>query len=232
MIASEVRSVMAGGVVLAQNKRLVVRSPMLLGVVCAQLPGNRVAVQLDGRTANVTADEVGGVALRDAVTRSWTYQDATWANMYQAPASAAAACAANGADTVGAYGDYHVFSHFNSYFGGLPAVGSIVMFYREMEYKYATSAMDPTATALYRGPYGGTLLEFATGMDSTAQFQYRTGGSTYATSVTGASLSLIDAVHVEARARRKPETGVASPWPWSCSCSSPSRWRGRRASRS
>ena len=206
-VASEVRSVMAGGVVLAQNKRLVVRSPMILGVVCG-LPGsNRAVVQVDGGVANITTDDVAGVALRDSVTGAWTYQDAGWGDMYQAGGTPAATCAANGADTLGASADFMTFRRFNSYFGGLPPVGSIVMFYRAVEYKFATSAMDPALTALYRGPYGGTLLEFATGMDSTAQFEYRTGGSTYATSVTGGLLALIDAVHIEARARRRPATG-------------------------
>ena len=207
VIASEVRSVMAGGIVVAQNKRLVVRSPMILGVVCG-LPGsNQVSVQIDGGTANVTTDDVGGVALRNDATGEWTYQDADWNDMYQAGLTPADYCAANGADTVGAIGDFMTFQRFNTYFGAVPPVGSIVMIYRAVEYNFAASAMDPSATALYRGPYGGTLLEFATGMDSTAAFQYRTGGSTYATSVTGASLDLIDAIHIEARARRRPQTG-------------------------
>lgn len=207
MIASEVRSVMAGGVVLAQNKRLVIRSPMVLGVVCGQMSGSHVAVQVDGGTANITTDDVAGVALRDSVTGSWTYQDADWGDMHQSSHTPAASCAGNGADTVGAYADFLTFKRFKQYFGTLPPVGSIVMFYRAVEYKYTTSAMDPTTTALYRGPYGGTLVEFATGMDSTAAFTYRTGGSTYATSVTGGSLSLIDAIHIEARARRRPQAG-------------------------
>ena len=206
-IASEVRSVMAGGVVRAQNKRLVVRSPMILGVICAHEPGSRAAVQFDGGTDNITTDDVAGVALRDSVTGAWTYHDADWHDMYQSGADPADDCAANGADTVGAYDDFHRFRRFNTYFGGLPPVGSIVMFYREVEYEFADSGMDSTTTALYRGPYGGTLVEFATGMDSTAQFTYRTGGSSYATSVPGGSLALIDAIHIEARARRRPQTG-------------------------
>jgi hypothetical protein len=44
-------------------------------------------------------------------------------------------------------------------------------------------------------------------MDASAQFMYRTGGSTYATSVSGGNLALIDAIRIEARARRAPQTG-------------------------
>lgn len=205
-VASEIRSVMQGGVVIAQNTRLVVRSPLVLGVVCGWPGANKVSVQIDGGDANLDTDAVAGVALRDSVTGAWTYQDADWSDTYQSGGDPSS-CAANGADTVGAYDDFQDFRRFNSYFGGLPPVGSIVMFYEAVEYSLAASTMDPTATALYRGPYGGALVEFATGMDSTAQFTYRTGGSTYATSVTGASLALIDAIHIEARARRTPQTG-------------------------
>ncbi len=206
-VASEIRSVMAGGVVVAENQRLVARSPMILGVVCGHAPGNRAAVQIDGGTDNITTGDVAGVALRDPVSGAWTYVDTDWQDMYQPGGLPADGCAANGADTVGAYGDFTLFRNFNSYFGGLPPVGSVVMFYRSVEYEFQASTMDSASMALYRGPYGETLVEFATGMDSTAQFTYRTGGSTYATSVTGGSLALVDAIHIEARARRRPRTG-------------------------
>lgn len=207
IVASEIRSMMAGGVVLAQNRRLVVRSPLLLGAVCALETGNRVSVQFDGGADGLDADAVAGVALRDPATGGWVYQDADWSDMHQPGGQPAAGCADNGADTVGARDDFANFRRFNSYFGGRPPLGSIVMFYQTVEYQLGPSTMDSSSTALYRGPYGGTLVEFATGMDSTAQFRYRTGGSTYATSVTGASLALIDAIRIEAQALRRPATG-------------------------
>jgi hypothetical protein len=206
-VASEIRSIMEGGVVLAQNKRLVVRSPIVLGVVCAHSSGSRVAVQIRGGDANLDTDEVSGVALRDSLTGTWNYRDAGWSSMHQTSGSPAADCAANGADTVGATGDYHRFRRFNTFFGGLPALGSVVMFYRNVEYEFDTSEMDVTTTALFRGMYGDDLVEFATGMDASAGFQYRTGGSTYANTVSGGSLANIDAIRIVAQARRRPETG-------------------------
>lgn len=207
MVAGEIRSIMEDGVVIAQNERLVVRSPMVLGVVCGWPGANKASVQIDGADADMDTDEMAGVALKDSTTGAWDYHDAEWKDTHQSGGSPAADCEANGADTVGAYDDFHDFRRFNVYFGGLPPIGSVVMFYRAVEYEFATSEMDPSSTALFRGPYGGTLVEFATGMDSTAQFKYRTGGSTYATQVNGGSVSNIDAIRIEARARRKPRTG-------------------------
>ncbi|MDP2955511.1 MAG: prepilin-type N-terminal cleavage/methylation domain-containing protein [Longimicrobiales bacterium] len=68
MVASEIRSVTRGGVALAENKRLVVRSPMVMGVVCASSAGPTTTVHLDGGDAGVTAADVAGLAQRNALT--------------------------------------------------------------------------------------------------------------------------------------------------------------------
>lgn len=209
MLAAELRPVMEGGVFRADNKRLGVRSPVVVGVICGHASGNRASVHLTGGVTNLTTSEVGGVALRDTLTGDWTYVDASWSNSHQPGVghNPAGTCAANGADTAGISAEFQTFRRFNNYFGSLPPLGSVVMFYRKMEYRFNTSGMDATTTALYRGLWGETLVEFATGLDSTAQFMYRTGGSTYATSVSGSSTDDIDAIRIVAQARRKPQTG-------------------------
>ncbi len=78
---------------------------------------------------------------------------------------------------------------------------------RETTFKIQGSALEPGTLGLFRGTYGQPLVEFATGMDSTAQFQYRTGGSTYADTITSASLGNIDAVRILANARRRAKSG-------------------------
>jgi hypothetical protein len=51
-------------------------------------------------------------------------------------------------------------------------------------------------------------VEMVTGLDSSAGFLYRTGGSSYATSVTGAAnLGRIDAIRIVAEARTRPQAG-------------------------
>lgn len=207
VVASEIRSVMKGGVRVAANRRLEVRSPIVLGVVCAHSTGNRVVVQFEGGVAAMDTDEMSGVALLDAGTGEWDYEDASWGSVNQGGGSPAADCFAKGADTVGVSGQFHRFRRFNNLFGGLPAIGSVVMFYREVEYEFDTSEMDPSTMALFRRVDGDDPVEFVTGLDATAQFLYRTGGTTYETSVSGGSRDDIDAIRIEAQARRAPQAG-------------------------
>lgn len=213
MITSEIRSTMKGGVVTAGNKQLVIRSPIALAVVCAMsMSGHLVSVHIEGGKTGFDTLEVSGIAIRDTVTTGWTYYDSytygrDWAHFQEASGTPAASCQANGADTVGARNEFLEFRRLNTYFGFDPPLGSVLMVYRTVEYKFDTSGLDPTTLALFRGVSGGGLTEFATGMSSTAQFQYRTGSSTYATSVTGGALATIDAIRIEARALGKPQTG-------------------------
>jgi hypothetical protein len=81
------------------------------------------------------------------------------------------------------------------------------MLFRETTFKILPSVLDTMTLGLYRQVYGGSLVEFATGMDTTAQFQYRTGGSTYADTITAGSVGNIDAVRIVADARLPSRSG-------------------------
>ena len=81
------------------------------------------------------------------------------------------------------------------------------MLFRETTFKIQTSELDPPTLALFRGVYGDSLVEFATGLDTTAQFRYRTGGSTYADTVSSTALGDIDVVRIVADARKRAQTG-------------------------
>lgn len=207
LVGSEVRSVMANGVTIAQNKRLVVRSPMALAVVCGQSGAQTTYVQMEGGQAGIDTLEVSGFAVRNGAT-SWTYYSVSWSNIKGNGGSPAGTCASNGADTAGVSSDYLMLRRLRNYTGSTPTLGMVLMLYRQVDYQFKTSTMDASAIGLYRGLYGGTLTEYVTGMDSTAQFQYRTGGSTYATSVTGGALANIDAIRIVAEARRRVAAGA------------------------
>lgn len=211
MVASELRSLTDSAVVLAQNQRLVIRSPMVMGVVCSQGSGNKVNFQMRGGAAGLTTSEVTGFGIRTSTGR-WEYYDiSSWGQIENPGGSPAADCAANGADTVGIRDEFVRLQKIKNYAGYLPANGTVMMIYRTVEYKIQTSTMDPTTLGLYRGIYGETLVELATGLDSTAGFQYRTGGSTYASSVSGAAaLGTIDAIRINARAKTRPQAGLGA----------------------
>jgi type II secretory pathway pseudopilin PulG len=207
-MASELRSVAKGGVKVAESSRLVVRSPIVLAVVCAQTGSDEVAVQFDGGPSGIDTGEVTGFAVGDTITDDWSYYDGgSWSNIVQPSGTPASACAANGADTTGASGDFTELRQLASYHGSLPAVGQLLMLYREVEYTIEVSDMRPVALALFRSVGGGTPVESATGLDPSARFQYRTGGSSYANAVAGSGLWAIDAIRIVAEAREAPRTG-------------------------
>jgi hypothetical protein len=205
-MASEVRSVMRDGLITAGARTLVVRSPMLLAVVC-----NRSGVNLDvhneGGETGIDTDEVAGVGWLDTSTGDWDYRTATWSYVDGNGGTPAASCASNGADTTGDAASFHRLRRFNLLYGATPDEGDVVMLYRETTFEIQSSVLDPGTLGLFRGSYGQSPIELATGMDSSAKFQYRTGGTSYADTITTANLDDIDAVRIVADARKRAESG-------------------------
>ena len=207
LIASELRSTMRGGVVVAGAGTLTIRSPMALAVICNRAGAGDADIHSDGGQVGLDPTEIAGVAVRDTLTGDWTYATASWATLDRSDLTSAASCWANGADTVGAYDEFHRIGGLDGLFSPTPISGDVVMLFRETTFKIQPSELEPTSLGLFRGAQGGSLIEFATGIDPTAQFQYRTGGSTYADTVTSASIGLVDAVRIVAGARRRATTG-------------------------
>lgn len=204
LIARELRTSAEDGILVAGARTLTVRSPIAVGVVCAR-GGSFGDVQTEGGEASIPTGEVRGLALRNDST--WEYYDATWASLNGPDAISAAACEGNGADTIGAFDEFHRLDQMNS-FSTFVGLGEVVMLYREITYTIDTSVLDPTTQALFRTVYGAPAIEFATGIDTTAQFQYRTAGtSTYADTIAAGSIDLIDAVRFVAEGRKPPATG-------------------------
>ncbi len=210
MVASELRSLTDSAVVVATNRQLVVRSPIVMAVMCAQPTSSKGTVQVRGGLAALPTSEVKGFGVRASNGR-WSYYDIEgWKAISGSGGSPPADCAVNGADTVGVRADFMRLEKIDTYHGSWPALGTVMMFYRTVEYRIQTSTMDPTTLGLFRGMYGGTLVELATGLDSSSGFLYRTGGSSYATSVTGAAnLGAIDAIRIVAQTRTRPRAGGA-----------------------
>jgi prepilin-type N-terminal cleavage/methylation domain-containing protein len=206
-VASEIRSVMEEGFVTANATTLTIRTPMLLAVVCNRT-GTNIDVHNEGGEAGIDTDEVGGVGWLDTATGNWDYRTTTWAFVNSSGGTPASSCAGNGADTTWAASSFHRLRRFNLLYGATPDPGDVVMLYRETTFTIQSSVLEPSVLGLFRGSYGQSPVELATGMDATAQFQYRTGGSSYANSVTGAAnLASIDAVRIVADARARSATG-------------------------
>lgn len=206
-LAGEIRSSMEDGFVVAGPRTMTLRSPIVLGMVCDRV-GNDVSLHIEGGLTGLDTDEVAGLAMRDAATGSWEYQNTTWASINGGTSGAAAACEGNGADTTWATAEFVGLIGLNTVLSTLPNEGDILMLFRESTFKIQTSVLDTTTLGLFRQVYGESSVEFATGMDTTAQFQYRTGGSTYADTVVSSSVGDIDAVRIIADARLPTRSGA------------------------
>lgn len=212
LVVSELRSSMRDGVILAGNRTLTVRSPVALATVCGRsgFLGTVVDLHIDGGLAGIETGEIAGAALHDSSDGDWRYERVAWSFIDGGSAGSAARCADNGADTVGATAHFHAARRFFLVFDftGTPDVGELVMLFRETKFTIRPSDLDPSSLALYREPYGKPAVEFASGIDATAQFQYRLGGTSYQDTVNAGSVDAIDAVRIVLNARRRSESGV------------------------
>lgn len=207
LMASEVRSAMGDGFVVAGARTLTVRSPMVLGVICNRSGAGVADVHTEGGQARLDPGEIAGLAVRDEVTGGWTYATASWASLDGSDATSASSCATNGADTTGVATEFHRLVGLDGLFSPVPDEGAVIMLFRETTFEIRTSVMDPPALGLFRAPFADSLLEFATGMDTTARFQYRIDQATYTDTVTSGFLADIDAVRIVANARKRAQTG-------------------------
>lgn len=206
LLGLDVRTAAEDGILIAGARTLTIRTPIATSVICNKASSSQGDIQTPGGEDRLNPATVAGLALRNDST--WEYSIADWSSLNGTDAGSAAGCAAAGADTSGASGDFHRLVSLNSLFSTTPDVGDVVMLFRETTYTFGVSELDSVSTALFRTPRGFAPLEFVTGMDSTAQFQYRVAGtSTYVDTVTAASLGSIDAVRIVANARRPAATG-------------------------
>jgi type II secretory pathway pseudopilin PulG len=209
VVGAEVRPATRGSVVTARSDSLTLRTPMALVAVCA-VDGTGVHVQLDGGEAGLVVGEVSGVASFDPGTDRWGHHAAPWSALDGGATGAAAACAANGADTVGARHAFHTLRGLGGVLGALPDPGTVLALYRETTFVFRGSELEPGRRAFFRGTRGAPLLEYATGLDSTAGFRYRlAGSSTYRSDVADSRVADVDAVRVVADARRPVRAGGA-----------------------
>jgi len=208
MIAADLRSASAGSMIAAEPDWFIVRSPIGIAVVCGTSGPGRVSVHLEGGASLVDSEDFSGFAVRNDTTGAWRYHEwVTWGSIYQSGGNPAQDCLGEGADTVGARSEFMRLRNLNNYHSSTPQLGSLIMLYRSVHYHLQPSHVDPTTLGLFRGLYGDTIRELATGFDATARFQYRYDGRNYVNRVVGARIVDIDALRIYAQVRRNGGTG-------------------------
>ena len=207
LIASEIRSVMQSGITVAGKKTLTIRTPMTMMVVC-DIGSSHATMYFDGGIAGLDTAEVAGAATRDTLTGAWTYGNSAWGTLARGGGNPGDDCADNGADTVSVSSDFYRLEKtvLTTLFGATPVNGDVLILFRETTFKFQTSVMDPTTVGLFRQSYGDVLIEYATGMDTTSQFQYRLGTS-YNDTLPAFFLPSVDVIRIVAEARKRSETG-------------------------
>ena len=207
LVASKIRSVMESGIRVTGKKTLTIRTPMTMMVVC-DIGASHATMYFVGGIVGLDTTEVGGAATRDTLTGNWTYGNSNWSALNRGGGTPSVDCADNGADTASVASDFYRLqkAEFSTLFGADPEVGDVIILFRETTFKFQTSVMDTTTVGLFRQAYGDSLIEYATGMDTTAQFQYRIGTS-YGDTAFSFLLGNVDAIRIVAEARKKAKTG-------------------------
>ena len=200
--ATEIRAASGGSVLRARSDRLVVRVPVIVGIVCALGTGNATHVYfpLNGRTIDLR-DDVDGYGVRTA-DGDWDYDRLRGSDGFRG-SSSRQACRDAGTGDIGEDSDYATLRRRSLEIGGA------VMLFREVEYAFGPSALDGSQRAFSR-TRAGAKVELAQGFDTTSRFEYRLDGDTVWQSAVYSSLGSIDAVRVVADVNGRGTSGMAS----------------------
>jgi prepilin-type N-terminal cleavage/methylation domain-containing protein len=206
LVATEVRSIGDSAIIVADSSNLVVRAPLAMFSVCGRA-GSDVYVHIPGGTSTFATADVSGIGHMKA-NGTWGWYDVTWATMYSASGNPKQDCFLSGADTTGISGEFYRLKTVDN-LAGISATnlfGHTFVLYRKSAFKFDASSLVSGDRALYRGPYGGTLTELATGIAPGAHFEYWTG-SAWSKAVTGASnLASITRIRLVAQSEGLGET--------------------------
>lgn len=199
LLAGELHPVTGASFVVADSLQLVLEEPLSLGVVC-DVQGDRVSAYFPYGSAGLDTTSVTGYGIR-APGGGWTFHTDTWSGMDPLRGNGPRAkCSGIGFDVTGLDADRFVRLRGPGSITTV-SVGGSIMLVRELELRFADSTLDPDHVALYRGTYGETLTEFATGLGSEAHFAYRLKGEdTFSSPVSSSDLTDINGIRVEAHA--------------------------------
>lgn len=171
VVGAEVQAVDDQGLIRAEADEMIYRTPQSMGAICAMV-GTDAYIHWSSPTT-IDPSTAAGFGALDRPSAEWVYGAAT-VTLADVGVTSAAVCANAGADTTGAVAAFSRVANLSSVTGLAHAAGDVVMAYEEVHLLIDTSTLDPTLLALYRGPNGGELTEYATGLAGTAQFQYWT----------------------------------------------------------
>jgi len=201
LAATELRSASGGSVVTARSDRLVLRMPIMMGIICGEVNASTKAVYfpMDGRVIDLRRD-VDGYAFRSAFGDWSTNYRVHAADAFRGSSRQVCVTAGNGAP--GTDADYATLR-----VGG--TIGNAVMLYREITYYFAASALDASRRAFYRGR-AGEFIELAQGFSSSTRFEYQLANGSWTATPRSADLRDIQAIRLLAEVVAEGSSGSAT----------------------
>ena len=190
LIASTLRRVTMGGVLVATRDSVVVAMPVGMGAFCAN-DGSRLGAYLGLGGRPLPVAEIDGYALREA-NGTWSYTTYPGTSIFSGASPGRSACIAAGGGQAGNDSDYVLFGISTSI---LPGTGFMV--WDRQTYRFGPSVLDPRTRGFHYGATGGPLLEVAFELHPNTRFEYRLRGSTtWYPGVSASYVQYIDVVRV------------------------------------
>lgn len=153
-----------GGVVDAESRDITLRVPYLWGMVCSSVAGATEVALFPADSMTVATAGFSGWASRTAATGDWVYRDggSTIEDSDAAPCAGASVAVLDGGSTMTITPG-----------GGALPVGTPVMFYQEIRYRFAPSTAVPGRDGLYRTIVEtGVEDELVAPFSGTARFRF------------------------------------------------------------
>ena len=194
LAAGELRSASGGSLITARADRLVVRVPLVVGMVCGIINANMSAVffPLNGSPPLDFRTDIDAFDVRSEYG-TWSVHMQPRASDHFNGRASRQPCIDAGGGTAGTDDDYATMRVGNG-----ATLGSAVRLFREISYYFSTSTLDTSRRAFYRSAQG-EQIELAQGFSDDTRFEYLVSGDTaWQTTVASNRLEDVTAVRLVA----------------------------------
>lgn len=196
IIMSELRMLeQGGGLAAATNRRVTIRAPYAMGIVCHSLAGVVTISRLPSDSVTFHNAAPTGWAFRNASTGSYTYVEGAPSIV---PNSGAALCAAASIAVItegtGNGGAMQITGSAVN-----PAVGTPILLYQQITYEFKSSISFPGRLALFRSidaPGSELDEEIVAPFDTTAKFRFFVSDAAEAQTAVPAALNTVTGIEL------------------------------------
>lgn len=197
-----------GGVIAAASdgQTLTIRVPYAMGILCSSTaPVTAALLPVDAPTW--AAASFGGFAWRDTLTGSYTYVTSG----VSLAVGSAAVCTTNSVTPVDPSGGATSrIVLLSGALGGAPAIGTPVVLFEQVEYRFAPSTLVPGQIGLWRRT-NSRDEELAAPFDPTSRIRYYVAGSATPQDNTPASLADLRGFELRLRGESDPPAAGGPP---------------------